>query len=91
MLNLGLNASSSSGGGSAGTAVGGRHRDSSVGTNRSVSVKGRRSGEIIEEEDEDEVEEVDAFSPIPAEAEETIWESEVGIKGKGWADYRRPS
>ena len=28
------------------------------------SVQGRRSGEIIEEEDEDEVEEVDEFAPI---------------------------
>lgn len=68
-----------------------RHRDSSVGTNRSVSVQGRRSGEIIEEEDEDEVEEVEAFSPVPAEAEETIWESEEGTKGKDWEDCRRPS
>ena len=44
---------------------------------RSTSVAGRRSGEIpgIEEEDEDEVEEVDAFSPIttPGEIEETIY------------------
>jgi hypothetical protein len=42
---------------------------------RSASVAGRRSGEIIEEEDEDEVEEVDAFSPIigPGEVEETIF------------------
>lgn len=31
---------------------------------RSESVTGRRSGEIIEEEDEDEVEEVDQFSPL---------------------------
>lgn len=90
MLNLGINAGSSSGGGSSAAALGGR-RDSSVGTNRSVSVHGRRSGEIIEEEDEDEVEEVDAFSPVPAEAEETIWESEEGAKEKGWEDCRRPS
>ena len=44
---------------------------------RSASVAGRRSGEItgIEEEDEDEIEEVDAFSPItgPGEIEETIY------------------
>ncbi|KAH0559830.1 hypothetical protein GP486_003655 [Trichoglossum hirsutum] len=35
---------------------------------------GRRSGEIIEEEDEDEIEEVDAFSPLtdPGETEETL-------------------
>ncbi len=58
-------------------------RDSSVGASRSVSAAGRRSGEIIEEEDE-EVEEVDAFSPVPAEAEETIWEGKwpsAGEKG----------
>lgn len=91
MLNLSLNANSSGGGGSTGTPVGGRHRDSSVGTNRSLSVNGRRSGEVIEEEDEDEIEEVDAFSPVPAEAEETIWESEEGAKGKGWEDYRGSS
>jgi len=38
-------------------------------------VAGRRSGEIIEEEDEDDIEEVDAFSPItgPGEIEETIF------------------
>ncbi|KAG0650580.1 serine threonine-kinase [Hyphodiscus hymeniophilus] len=44
---------------------------------RSTSVAGRRSGEItgIEEEDEDEVEEVEAFSPItgPGVIEETIF------------------
>ena len=42
---------------------------------RSTSIAGRRSGEIIEEEDEDEVEEVDVFSPItgPGEIEETIF------------------
>lgn len=91
MLNLALNASGNGGGSSTGTAVGMRHRDSSVGTNRSVSVQGRRSGEIIEEEDEEEVEEVEAFSPVPAEAEETIWESEEGTKGKDWKDCRRPS
>jgi hypothetical protein len=41
-------------------------------------VVGRRSGEIIEEEDEDEIEEVDAFSPItgPGEVEEQIFQSE---------------
>lgn len=57
-------------------------RDGSVGASRSVSAAGRRSGEIIEEEDED-VEEVDAFSPVPAEAEETIWEGgwEGGANG----------
>ena len=41
---------------------------------RSTSLAGRRSGEIIEEEDEDEIEEVDAFSPITDDlAEETIF------------------
>ncbi|KAI4152548.1 MAG: hypothetical protein LQ341_000687, partial [Variospora aurantia] len=38
---------------------------------RSASQVGRTSGEIIEEEDEDEVEEVEAFSPVGAGAEET--------------------
>ena len=56
-----------------GSGGGSTRRDSSVGASRSVSAAGRRSGEIIEEEDED-VEEVEAFSPVPAEAEETIWE-----------------
>lgn len=39
---------------------------------RSASVAGKRSGEIIEEEDEDEIEEVEAFSPLsgPGETEE---------------------
>ncbi|KAI9818221.1 MAG: hypothetical protein M1827_000846 [Pycnora praestabilis] len=51
-----------------------RGRDNSG--SRSASAAGRRSGEIIEEEDEDEVEEVDVFSPIagPGEVEETIYE-----------------
>jgi len=41
---------------------------------RSASVAGRRSGEIIEEEDEDEVEEVENFSPVTGEeVEETIY------------------
>ncbi|KAH7364260.1 serine/threonine protein kinase-like protein [Rhexocercosporidium sp. MPI-PUGE-AT-0058] len=41
---------------------------------RSASIVGKRSGEIIEEEDEDEVEEVEAFSPItgPGEVEEVF-------------------
>ena len=63
----------------------GRGRDTSVGS-QSASAKGRRSGEIIEEEDEDEIEEVDAFSPVPPEAEETIWEGTEAGK-KGWVDY----
>ena len=42
---------------------------------RSASLAGRRSGEIIQEEDEDEVEEVEAFSPIIGGdgVEETIY------------------
>ena len=58
----------------------GRPRDSSTGRggSRSTSVAGRRSGEIIEEEDE-EVEEVDAFSPIPPGLEEPMWEGEKEI------------
>jgi len=41
---------------------------------RSTSVAGRRSGEIIEEEDEDEVEEVEQFSPLTGpELEEQIY------------------
>ena len=59
-----------------------RSRDQSVGSHRSASVAGRRSGEIIEEEDEDEIEEVDAFSPIPAEAE-VLWETKTGEEGSG--------
>jgi hypothetical protein len=63
-----LNTSSPSPSGSANHTRAGSH-------SRSASVAGRRSGEIIEEEDEDEVEEVDAFSPItgPGEIEETIF------------------
>ena len=41
---------------------------------RSTSIAGRRSGEIIQEEDEDEIEEVDAFSPTSDDlAEVTIF------------------
>jgi hypothetical protein len=48
------------------------------GHSRSASVTGRRSGEIIEEEDEDEVEEVDQFSPLtgPEVVEEHIYTAE---------------
>ncbi len=63
-----LNTSSPSpSGGGSGHARGGSH-------SRSTSVVGKRSGEIIEEEDEDEIEEVDAFSPItgPGEIEEVF-------------------
>lgn len=67
----------------------GRPRDSSVGASRSASAAGRASGEIIEEEDEDEIEEVDAFSPIAPEAEETIWEGgKEGESGNDWVTRR---
>ncbi|KAI9821587.1 MAG: hypothetical protein M1832_003261 [Thelocarpon impressellum] len=54
--------------------AGSSRRDSSL--TRNVSAAGRRSGEIIEEEDEEGIEEVDAFSPIvgPGEIEETFEE-----------------
>ena len=59
-------------GGAGGSGTGGPRAGSH---SRSTSIAGRRSGEIIEEEDEDEIEEVDAFSPItgPGEVEETIF------------------
>ena len=56
---------------------------------RSTSVPRRKSGEItIKEEDEDEVEEVEAFSPVEPE------KKEIGVEGKdegmlGWADRTR--
>jgi hypothetical protein len=61
-------------------------RDSSVG--RSASAAGRRSGEIIEEEDEDDVEEVDRFSPVtgPGEIEEVLKSDE---EADGEADQLR--
>ncbi|KAL8914587.1 MAG: hypothetical protein Q9171_000768 [Xanthocarpia ochracea] len=52
----------------------GREKNGGSSGSRSASQVGRRSGEIIEEEDEDEVEEVDAFSPVGAGMEETVWE-----------------
>jgi hypothetical protein len=59
------------------TPAGGANHTRTGSHSRSASVAGRRSGEItgIEEEDEDEIEEVDAFSPItgPGEIEETIY------------------
>ena len=69
----------------------GRGRDTGTGS-RSTSVGGgRRSGEIIEEENEDEIEEVEVFSPIVAGAgvhiEETILESsgiEDGARRRDW-------
>lgn len=73
-------------------APGGRgSRDQSVSSQRSASVAGRRSGEIIEEEDEDEIEEVDAFSPVPAETEEVVWETKTGEGGSGeWVRRKEP-
>ena len=63
-----------------------RQRDNSGGS-RSTSVVGRRSGEItIEEENEDEVEEVEAFSPVATDVEETIWEGSEKQR-TGWLDY----
>lgn len=46
-------------------------------TSRSGSVQGRRSGEImgIEEEDEDEIEEVEEFSPIMKPGEFVVEET----------------
>ena len=56
------------------SSTGSRSREPSVGS-RSTSIPRRRSGQIIEEEDEDEIEEVEAFSPIGAgDVEETILE-----------------
>ncbi|KAL9614759.1 MAG: hypothetical protein Q9167_000750 [Letrouitia subvulpina] len=66
-----------------------RNRDSSSGGgSRSASQARRTSGEIIEEEDEDEVEEVDAFSPVAPGAEETVWEEHrpAGEEGRGSED-----
>lgn len=66
-----------------------RTRDSSVGGSRSASAAGRTSGEIIEEEDEDEVEEVDTFGPLAPEAEETIiWEGGTEAEVDGWVRRR---
>jgi len=74
-----------------------RGRDSSIGGSRSASVVGRTSGEIIEEEDEDEIEEVEVFSPVVAGErtawgetviEETIFEGSEGGRA-GFVDYTR--
>ncbi len=77
MLSLnssGLTSPAGSGSGSpAPHRVTGREKGGGSGS-RSASQVGRTSGEIIEEEDEDEVEEVDAFSPVGAGMEETVWE-----------------
>jgi hypothetical protein len=81
MLNMNV------GGGGGGSPSPAR-RDSGNGS-RSTSVTRRRSGELIApigEEDEDEVEEVEGFSPVPDEEEETVLEGrEDGMAG--WVDY----
>ena len=84
-LALGTTANIYSPGTSRAVSTSGAHRgrDQSVGSHRSASAAGRRSGEIIEEEDEDEIEAVDAFSPLPGEAEEVVWESKTGEDGSG--------
>ena len=49
----------------------------------------RRSGEFIApigEEDEDEVEEVETFSPVPDDSEETIMEGREGGTSS-WVEY----
>lgn len=63
------------GGGGVGSPAA-RTRESSAGpgNSRSASVAGRASGEIIQEEDEEEIEEVDNFSPVGPEADESVWE-----------------
>ncbi|KAI4207560.1 MAG: hypothetical protein LQ346_000492 [Caloplaca aetnensis] len=92
MLSLNSSGYSTPGGSGSGSpaphhrAVG---RDSGGNGSRSGSQAGRTSGEIIEEEDEDEVEEVEAFSPVGAGAEETVWEEgergdEVGRASEDW-------
>lgn len=76
-------------GNSSGSTSAARPRDSSVGGSRSASAAGRTSREIIEEEDEDEVEEVDTFSPLAPETEETIiWESGKEAEVDGWVRRR---
>ena len=75
-------------GGTAGTGLspGRGAQRGEAGGSRSDSLQGRRSGEIIEEEDEDEFEEVDAFSPIVAPGEEVVLEEEgdgIGLDERG--------
>ena len=56
-----------------------RSRETSVGS-RSTSLPRRRSGQTIAEEDEDEVEEVDAFSPIThGDAEDSILDDDEDV------------
>ncbi|CZT42787.1 related to serine/threonine-specific protein kinase [Rhynchosporium secalis] len=59
---------------SPGPAMSGSGHARTGSNSRSTSLVGKRSGEIIEEEDEDEIEEVEAFSPItgPGESEEVF-------------------
>jgi hypothetical protein len=71
------------------------HRRGEGPSSRSASVQGRRSGEIvgITEEDEDEVEEVEEFSPIVAGnvMEEVVIESleeEAGGDGEKGKDVK---
>jgi hypothetical protein len=66
------------------TGPSGHSRNGSL--SRSTSVAGRRSGEIIEEEDEDEIEEVDVFSPIMGTGE---IEEEIYPPGETPADFER--
>lgn len=68
-----------SGGSSSGSgAVAGRTGSHS----RSTSLAGRRSGEAIQEEDENEIEEVDAFSPLsgPGEVEHIFAAGETPVE-----------
>ncbi|KAL9605121.1 MAG: hypothetical protein Q9219_000055 [cf. Caloplaca sp. 3 TL-2023] len=90
---LSLNASGYASPGGSGSGSPAPHRTSKDGGgagSRSASQAGRTSGEIIQEEDEDEVEEVEAFSPVGAGAEETVWEEgdvekgEEGRRSKDW-------
>ena len=48
---------------------------------RSGSVQGRASGEIIEEEDEEEVEEVDHFTPVTGPGEYVVDDALIGEEG----------
>lgn len=97
MLSLSASGLTSSGGSASGSGSGspaphhrgaGREKNSGSGS-RSASQAGRTSGEIIEEEDEDEVEEVDAFSPVGAGMEETVWEEGDMERERQSADWVR--
>ena len=71
-----------------GSSPASRLKEPSASVSRSTSVHGRASGEIIEEENEDDIEEVDAFSPVPPEAEETLWEVGKESESDGWVKRR---